>query len=74
MSHWNYRVVRYADGEYGLHEAYYGIEDRPLITERSIIGLDEPIKESFEETVKMMRLAFKKPVLDYDTRTEIVSA
>jgi hypothetical protein len=77
MSHWNHRVVRRVypgalDGEvaYQIHEAYYGIEDKPLISTEPDHPHGETPEELREDLERMLR-ALDKPVLDYETREEI---
>lgn len=81
MSYWNHRVVRRKivgqPDFYAIHEAYYGMEDKPLITtnpEDVSVSDDDPNQtpiESLRETLRWMMNGLDKPVLDYDTREEI---
>lgn len=70
---WNHRVVKriYPEpsGEtfYQIHEAYYGLEDKPLITTEPKALVGESIDE-LRETLQRMLRALDKPVLDYETR------
>ena len=62
--HWNYRVIRYADGDgFGLHEMHYidGIEnswtERPIVVGKSI--------ENINAQLSQMRVdARRRPVFD----------
>ena len=74
--HWNHRVVKRTypapsnETFYQIHEAYYGVENKPAITEEPDYPLGESIEELREDLQRMLR-ALDKPVLDYDTREEI---
>ena len=77
MSHWNHRVVRRVypgalDGEvaYQIHEAYYGLEDKLVITKEPDHPQGETLAELRKDLERMLR-ALDKPVLDYETREEI---
>jgi len=79
MSHWNHRVVRrvYRDEigglqevAYQIHGAYYGLEDKPAITEEPDHPHGETLAELRKDLERMLR-ALDKPVLDYETREEI---
>jgi len=58
---------------YGIHEAYYltgDVSGRPSITTNAIepMGVPEELRKDLE---RMLR-AFDKPVLDFDTRDEVI--
>jgi len=63
VSTWNYRILRYPEGDYGLHEVYYtdDVPDSWTVGPKSFHG-DEP-----EDIIKALELALadakKRPVL-----------
>lgn len=65
MSYWNYRIVSYGNGYYGLHEVYYDAGDEAESMTDDPVGF---IGESPEELIKEVKFAIKeakkKPVLD----------
>jgi hypothetical protein len=72
MSHWNYRIIRKSDsfvegGEmFGIHEVYYHDDGTPRTC---TVDPVEPVGETRDElkdVFGMFRLAFDKPVLDYE--------
>jgi hypothetical protein len=71
MSHWNYRVIRYADGGYGLHEVYYGIEgaEKESWTVEPIRFISDEV-EGREGIVSALRRALSdaesRPILQID--------
>ncbi len=68
--HWNYRLVK-RNGMLGIHEAYYGNNDKvSAVTKdpcRVDMGLDEddPVKY-LRQSLEWMMQAFDRPILDYD--------
>ncbi len=74
---WNYRVVKrkneQGDMEYFLAEAYYSSEGGHVVTAITP-GPMFPYGETPDELradFKLMRLAFRRRVLDYETRQEL---
>ncbi len=53
---WNYRVVRYASGGYGVHEIYYDESGNPRSrTERAIVAVtDEEGPEGLRASLELM--------------------
>jgi len=78
---WNHRVVRRTwrkgevdeEKEYAIHEAYYGRDDDGgiSITADHKAPYGETVEE-LRETLQRMLRALDRPVLDYDTREEIL--
>jgi hypothetical protein len=71
MTYWNHRVMRRnfdgGDSEYGIHEVYYNENDKvEAWTENPIAPTETTIKE-LQQTLERMKLALKKPILDYKT-------
>lgn len=71
MGHWNYRVIRYADGGYGLHEVYYNIEgdNKESWTLEPIsftCGEEEGQQGIVESLKRALRDAENRPVLQID--------
>jgi hypothetical protein len=59
---------------YGIHEAYYltgDVSGRPSITTNAIEPYGESPEELRKDLERMLR-AFDKPVLDFDTRDEVI--
>lgn len=70
MTTWNYRLMKYSDNSFGMHEVYQSDGGKLGWTERAVgIIVDSP--EEVLEVFEMMRKALAKPVLDYDTGKEI---
>lgn len=83
---WNYRLVRKVVGQevvYGIHEAYYGLNDEDpkaiCITENPVsvktcFPLDEEdakaMKKDLKDTLKRMLRALDAPMLDADNLRE----
>ena len=79
MSHWNYRILATViddldiqDVRFTIHEVHYDDNNEPVgFTENSIIPVafisepSDPI-ESIDWQLEAMKLALKKPVLDYN--------
>ena len=79
--HWNHRVCKETDEHdnvfYSIREVYYNDKDEVTSVTSNIEGIrmfvyDDPDDdstplESLEQTVKWMRKALSKPVLDIDT-------
>ena len=66
---WNYRIVRYRDGEgFGLHEVYYDDDGQPWsMTEEATRFVCHPDEgpEGIKESLAMAMVdARKRPVLD----------
>jgi hypothetical protein len=70
MSYWNYRVVqrKFEDGvEHAIYEVYYDDNDVPKHVTESPISLSSiDGVDGLNWTMDKIRLAFEKPVLDYD--------
>lgn len=69
MGHWNYRIVRYLNGDgYGLHEVFYDAEGRPWSMTRNPISFTCDLSEGPEGIVNSLLNARvdakKRPVLD----------
>lgn len=70
--HWNYRVIRHDDSNehrtyiwFGIHEVFYDDNGVPAAcTENAMAPYWEP-EENGEDVLRMMNLAFNKPVLEY---------
>ena len=64
---WNYRVIKYAEGGYGLHEVYYDSDGEPLSMTEEPAGF---VGDSVEELTASLMLARtdvrKRPVLNED--------
>jgi hypothetical protein len=79
MGHWNHRVVKRTypapsnETCYQIHEAYYGLDgdNKPSITANPVDVSAESV-EGLREVLKQMLLALNTPVLDYETREEIL--
>ena len=72
MSDWNYRLMRYeADKTVGIHEVFYdenGFVD--AWTKQPILALEQPTRENFDKIIEQLKVAFDKPVLDWDAGEE----
>ena len=74
MSYWNYRVLAKkldSEIEFGLYEVYYDDDNNPIsCTENACFPLayDEcgDYIKSLKWTLNKMKIALKKPILDYD--------
>ena len=72
-SHWNYRVVRKRETVRGKGHVYFGIYEvhyknkKPcsVATKPIVLGYWEDVKY-LKNTARMIRAAFRKPVLDFD--------
>ena len=75
---WNHRVVRrsythadgYVEDTYQIHEAYYDVEPKLLLTISGVSAIGNTVQELREDLERMLK-ALDKPVLDYETREEI---
>ena len=73
---WNYRIVRHRlsqpnEFHYQVHEVYYdGDGNVELISEFSVSPYGESVVDLISDYAKMAE-AFKKPVIDYETREEL---
>lgn len=68
---WNYRVIRYRDGSFGIHEVYYNDNKEPVACAVSaVIVMDgetyKEAKKSFTDIIEMMDMAFCKDILNYE--------
>src|SRR5271155_1287738 len=76
---WNHRVVRrtYNAGKssqevaYYIHEAYYGLDATPSITVEPTPPHGDSLA-GLKKTLQQMLRALDKPMLDYETREEIL--
>lgn len=72
---WNYRVVRYPSGEFGLHEVYYGEDGEPEgWTSRPISFVcdeEEGVDGISKSLAQALRDALCHPVLPIPDRDEI---
>mgnify|MGYP001614251380 CR=1 FL=1 len=71
---WNYRLVRKVTGNgfyFAIHEAYYTNDECDYITLDGVEVGGDTITECKSE-YNMMKEAFKRPVLDYETRKELL--
>lgn len=76
---WNYRVMKHKakppeslEDWYGIHEVYYdkvGNKIKLGWTEKPLELSFETVKD-LQETIKMVQLAFTKPVLNYDGKNK----
>lgn len=77
MTHWNYRVIakrlpEYNDVNFGIYEVYYDENNEPIsftedpINIESFISYDTDPIESINWQLDAIKLALKKPVMDYD--------
>lgn len=69
MSHWNYRIVKYADGDgYGLHEVHYDDNDKAYAITMEpagfVCGEDEEPTEITEALFMALHDAVLKPVFE----------
>ena len=72
---WNYRIVRRISGDdflYAIHEAYYDKSGLCDAITQDAVGISGDTLEELREDYKMKKEAFRFPVLDYDTRKDIV--
>lgn len=60
---WNYRVLRYADGEFGIHEVYYDETGKPTSCTLDAVGV---VGEDVAGVLEMMTRALKEPVLEWE--------
>lgn len=51
---WNYRIIRYTNGDFGLHEVYYENGKPKARTQEAIVALDK--EEGVEGIVKSLEL------------------
>lgn len=67
MTTWNYRIVRYANGGYGLHEVYY--DESGMITARTenAISFVVPEEDGPDPLIKSLEMALEnaksKPIV-----------
>lgn len=66
MSHWNYRIVKYRNGDgYGLHEVHYDDDGLPYaMTKRPTCFVGADPKEIVDGLVMARTDARKRPVFD----------
>lgn len=63
---WNYRILQYEDGEYGLHEVYYDDEGRPEgCTEDALLGPYERPTDLLWD-LENIKEALRKEIIRYD--------
>lgn len=63
---WNYRVLQYDDGTYGVHEVYYNDAGNITAhTERSFCSGDT--LDEISNSIDLMKLSLEKDVLHVDT-------
>lgn len=66
--YWNYRIVRYADGNLGLHEVYYDEHDKPVSRTEDAPGFTCGEEEGEAAIVASLEMALRdarnRPVLD----------
>lgn len=82
MSHWNYRIIAKKlndDVSFGMYEVHYDDNDIPVSFTQNPIDVltfisygDDPI-ESLKWQLDAMKLAFTKPILDYDNFPNVYS-
>ena len=56
MSNWNYRIIEYIDGGYGVHEVYYNEDGKPDGYTECAVTFGG---EGLEEVVASLQLALK---------------
>jgi hypothetical protein len=60
---WNYRVLRYKDGEMGIHEVFYDNGKPTSCTENAVGVVGENLTE-MRKTLGLMTAALEAPALD----------
>lgn len=67
---WNYRLLKYNDDEYGLHEVYYDDKNKPVSCTKDPLFVCNSYKDFFK-VLKMMENDIehygKDGILDYDS-------
>ena len=70
---WNHRVIKLTYDEetlYGIYEVFYNKDGTVMAyTENPVVAEDESL-EDLEQTLKWMRKALRKPVLEYGKITK----
>lgn len=64
---WNYRIIRYANGDLGLHEVHYDADGKPeSYTERpaAFVAFADEGPEDIAAALKTATSAASAPVLD----------
>ena len=68
MTTWNYRVVRYDDGDLGLHEIYYDDQGKPVMMTEQPVGFVASGEEGVEGLIQSLERALQeaqnRPILE----------
>lgn len=69
MSTWNYRIVHYRAGGYGLHEVFYGDEGLPFGMTEGAVGftcddINDPGSEIYNEMIDAINEAQSAPIFE----------
>lgn len=71
---WNYRVIQYDDGSFGLHEVFYDDNGKPNACTESAAGFVPCAEEGLEGIIKSLENALNDagqyPVLDREIFTQ----
>jgi hypothetical protein len=75
MTTWNYRVIRYKNGDLGIHEVYYNDEGIPVSCTENAVGVygDGVYADGIEDmskTLEHMRKALAQPIIDFQYFTD----
>lgn len=62
---WNYRVLRYEDGDMGIHEVFY-TDGAPTSCTKDPVGVVSDGLEGLRDTLQMMTRALAAEVIDYE--------
>ena len=77
LTGWNYRVMRHAERlppYYALHEVYYAADGRAVTWSESPMEVFGESVADVAEDLRLMLLALKRPVLDFETGLEVENA
>lgn len=68
---WNYRIIHYQNGDFGLHEVYYDEKEKPTAITRTPVQFVCNAEEGHEGIVKSLRIALydaeHRPVMKEET-------
>lgn len=62
---WNYRVLRYSNGELGIHEVYYDEAGNPTSCTEDAVGPGGDDLAEIRAVMEDMKSALAQPILDY---------
>jgi len=67
--HWNFRIVKHKHKHgdyYAIHEVFYNDKNKPRSCTKDPVDITSEEIKGIRWCLNKMRLALKKPVLDYD--------